>query len=115
MVKEIDGGHASTGAAGQRLYQLIKPALARGEEVILDFEGVKHCGVHFFGASVGVLIEIDKVDRVPELLRCENAKPDWQEDLERATDFAVRRRDNPAGAAAWDAAYKKLLGGEDWA
>jgi hypothetical protein len=60
LVREIDEGHASTPQAGLHLYALIEPVLARGEEVILDFEGVKHCSTAFFTASVAILIEADE-------------------------------------------------------
>jgi hypothetical protein len=101
-VREIDNGHASTPQAGLRLYALIEPVLARGEPVILDFEGVKHCSTAFFSASVGILIEADREDRLPELLRYENLAPRCQPALELASDFAVRCRQSPAGAAAVD-------------
>src|SRR4051794_13864243 len=99
-VSEIDGIHAYTPQAGIRLRELIEPALAVGEEVTLDFEGVKHYSAAFFCASIGALIEADKAGRTPQLLRYENLLPRGQSALESATDFAIRRRDNPKWAAA---------------
>lgn len=112
-VSEIDNGHAYTPQAGMRLRELIDPALGRGEEVVLDFEGVKHFSAAFFCASIGALVEADEARRLPALLHYENLLPLGQSTLESAIDFATRRRESPAGAAAWDAAYKKLFGG-DW-
>lgn len=102
MVSEIDRGHASTPQAGARLHELIEPALGRGEQVVLDFDGVRHCDAPFLGASVGRLIEEDKEERLPPLLRYENLQPLWQGTLESVTSWAVRRRRNPAAAAAMD-------------
>lgn len=112
-VSEIDNGHASTGVAGLRLYHLIKPVLDKGEEVVLDFEQVKHCAAPFLSASVGNLIEEDKEERLPRLLRYENLTPQWQRTVDGVKDRAVRRRENPRWAAGWDEAYRKLFGG-DW-
>src|SRR3954454_13171626 len=97
-VKEIDGGFASTPQAGEKLYALIAPVLARGEEVTLDFEGVKHCSVPFFNASIGVLIEADAEGRLPALLHYENLPPLGQGIVDDVTEYAIRRRENPRWA-----------------
>jgi hypothetical protein len=101
-VSEIDGGHASTPQAGLRLYALIEPMLARGESVVLDFEGVKHFSTAFFSASIGRLAEADVAKRLPDLLHCENLPATGQTALDLATGFAIRCRENPRWAAAAD-------------
>ena len=106
-VSDIDGFQASTPQAGERLYALIAPVLARGEEVFLDFEGVKHCSVPFFNASIGVLIEADAEERLPALLRYENLSPLGQGIVESVTEYATRRRENPRWAAGMDEAVRK--------
>jgi hypothetical protein len=108
-VKEIDGGFASTPQAGERLYALIAPVLEKGEEVILDFEGVRDTAVPFFIASIGPLIEADREERLPKLLRYENLNltPFGRSDVESVTEFAVRCRD-PRVKAAYAAAAQKL-------
>jgi hypothetical protein len=108
-VSEIDGGFASTPQAGERLYNLIAPVLARGEEVVLDFEGVRYTAVPFFMASIQPLIEADREERLSKLLRYENLNltPFGQSDVEAVTEFAVRCRD-PRVKAAYAAAAQKL-------
>src|SRR3954465_5504035 len=95
-VSEIDNGHPPPPQAGLRLQALIEPVLARGEPVVLDFEGVKHCSTAFFNARIANLIEADKDDRLPQLLTYENLSPHGQIALDMAADFGKRRRENPA-------------------
>ena len=107
-VMEIDGGFASTWEAGERLYALIAPALARGEEVILDFEGVRGFSVPFFAASIEVLIDADKEERLPALLRYENISAVGQSTVDSVSEFATRCRDNPRLKDGYYEAARKL-------
>jgi hypothetical protein len=107
-VSDIDGVHASTAQAGQRLYALIEPVLARGESVELDFEGVKHFSVPFFTSSIFILVRDDASGRVQGLLRYENLLPQGQSDLDSTLDYAVRCRDNPRWAEGMYEAARKL-------
>jgi hypothetical protein len=106
-VSDSVGAYVSTAQAGWKLLELIGPALARGEEVVLDFEGVRSCGALFFSASVGVLIEQDSQGRVAPLLRYENLTPLWRDNLESAVYYATRRREDPRWAAALDEAVAR--------
>jgi STAS-like domain of unknown function (DUF4325) len=108
-VKDIDGIHASTLQAGQRLYSLIEPVLARGEPVVLDFAGVRHFSVPFFNYSIGLLVEKDEANRLGELLRYENLPAPGQSAWESVVEYAVRRRGNPRLAEAMDQAARKLF------
>jgi len=108
-VSEIDGVYASTLEAGNKLHDLIKPALDRAEEVVLDFEGMKHVGPGFLNGSLGLVIERDHEDRRYRLVRVENLNPLAERDLESIIDYATRRRENPAWAAGWTAALMKRL------
>jgi hypothetical protein len=107
-VREIDNGAAATGQAGEKLLELIEPAIARGEVVELDFEGVWIYAALFFYCSVGRLIEADTTERVPPLLRYANLSERGQADLEWGVEFAVRRRENPRWAAGAGAAAEKM-------
>jgi hypothetical protein len=62
VFSEIDGVHASTVQAGQKLYEFIEPAVARGEEVVLDFEGAEHFAPSFFNYTIGRFVERDADD-----------------------------------------------------
>jgi hypothetical protein len=106
-VSDIDGIHATTYQAGQKLYTLIAPVLARGEPVELDFEGVRHFSPLFFNASIGILVEADKENRLPERLRVVNLPPLGQDALDSVIDYAIRCRDNPRWAEAMDQAVRK--------
>lgn len=102
MVRDLDQGDAGTMRAGEMVRDLIEPALTRGEEVTLDFVGVRYCNAAFLNAAVGRLIESDVQERLPALLRYENMKPLWKGALESVIGWAERRRKYPAGAAAVD-------------
>jgi hypothetical protein len=106
-VSDVDGIHASTPQAGARLYAIIESALARGEVVPLDFEGVKHFAPGFFNCSIGVLIEQDTENRLTGLLRYENLPPLGQSSLESVVEYATRRREDPRWAAAMEAVVRK--------
>lgn len=41
---------------GQKLYDLVFPSLSRGEDVILNFEGVKGFASPFFNFAIGQLV-----------------------------------------------------------
>jgi hypothetical protein len=114
VIEMIDDGCASTSEAGVRLYRLIEPVLARGEEVVVDFDGVKHCAAVFFSASLASFVRHDEGPRLPPLLRYENLDPQWQPALQLAIDVAARRRDDPRWAAAYAEAARKVFGSEDW-
>jgi len=105
---EIDGVHASTLEAGQKLYELIEPAIVRGEEVVMDFEGVKHFSPSFFNWAVGRFIERDHDGKLSQLLRYESLPPLGWSSLEDVIENATRRREDPRWAAAMEAAVRKF-------
>jgi hypothetical protein len=111
-VVDVDGTQASTPQGGEKLYALIAPVLATGETVTLDFEGVKHCSVPFFTASIGVLVEADAEGRLPALLHYENLPPLGQGIVDDVTEYAIRRRENPKWAQGMDESAKRLFARE---
>lgn len=106
-VSEIDNFQATTPQAGLKLYTLIEPALAGGEPVELDFDGVRHFSTAFFGSSIGILVEADIENRLPALLHYENLPPLGQTALHLATEYATRRRENPRWGTALDESMRK--------
>src|SRR5258708_1743839 len=94
-VRDVTGEYADSYEGGLRLADVIAPVLARGEEVVLDFEGVKDCFGAYFDCAIGRLIVQDAEDRLPKLLRYENLSPRGQTILEAVTEHAIRRRENP--------------------
>jgi hypothetical protein len=107
LFSEIDGVHAFTSKAGQKLYELIEPAVARGEEVVLDFDGVKHFSGTFFNWAIGRFIEKDFDGKLSRLIRYENLPPLGQGSLESAVEYATLRRENPRWAVAMEAAVRR--------
>src|SRR6476469_1710656 len=94
-VNDIDGATFAAPKAAEQLRELIEPVLARGEEVILDFAGIKHFTTAFFGDVLHTLIVADVEKRLPGLLRYENLPPIGQTARDMACDFALRCRDIP--------------------
>src|SRR6476660_6968636 len=107
-VNDIDGATFAAPKAAERLRELIEPVLARGEEVVLDFEGIKRFSPGFFSDFLHHLIVADAQKRVPDLLRYENLPQIGQMALISATDFAVRCRDIPGWAEAAGKAAEKF-------
>lgn len=108
-VSDIDTpGLGASPEAGMKLKELIEPALARGEQVELDFEGLRFFAIGFFVFSIGKLVETDTADRVPALLRYLNLNEAGQSYVKSAVEFAIRRRDNPRWAAGAGAAAEKM-------
>ena len=75
------------------MHSLIAPVLEKGEEVILDFEGVRGYSVPFLMASIEPLIEADREDRLTNLIRYENIPPHGLGAVESVREFAIRCRD----------------------
>src|SRR5262249_36748019 len=108
-VNDIDGATFADPKAAEQLRELITPALARGEAVILDFAGIKRFTTAFFGDVLHGLIVADVEKRLPELLRYENLPPIGQTALDMASEFAIRCRDIPGWAAAAEEAARKFF------
>ncbi len=64
VVQEIAGENAITRDTGRALYNRIHPALLAGEEVELDFSGVRVFASPFFNTAIGLLYQ----DMTPEQL-----------------------------------------------
>jgi hypothetical protein len=106
-VSEVTGPYADSYEGGLRLADVIAPVLARGEEVVLDFDGVKEYFGAYFDCAIGRLIVQDADDRLPGLLRYENLSPVGRLVLEGVTEHAIRRRENPRWATGYDEAVQK--------
>lgn len=111
-VSEYSGSRTAGYELGPQVYELIEPALARGEVVVLDFEGVRRVTTAFFARSVGDLIEKDVANRLKDLLRCENLSDVGKLALQQVVEHFTRRRENPLWAAGWDAAAQRYS--ESW-
>lgn len=97
-VTDIEG---EKGYTGEALRAFLEPILARGESVVLDFQGTDHsCSGVFFWVGLGRLIEADTENRLPELLHFDNLSHLGQLSLDSIRDFAIRRRENPRWAEA---------------
>ena len=58
--------------AGQAIYEIIHPALQEGQEVRLDFSGVKVFSSPFLNAAIGQLVRDVATDHLNRQLKVEN-------------------------------------------
>ena len=75
VVREIVNGREKNSVEAQKLHDLISPILSRGEEVELDFAGVRYIFVPFLNIAFGQLLKDHPLERVKALLRIENMHP----------------------------------------
>ena len=80
---------------GQKVHDLISPSLARGEEVEVDFEGIRFIGVPFLNAAIGQLLKDHALERVKALLRAEHLHPVDRDLLESVIETANRYYTEP--------------------
>lgn len=111
-VFDLCGIQAACFEHGQQLHDLIEPAIARGEEVVLDFEGVRWFNSGFFAMALGPLIVKDTTNRLGDLLRYENLAEMGRLARDGAVNHWTRRRDVPGYGEGWDAAARRYS--EQW-
>jgi hypothetical protein len=90
VVKEILGENAITLDDGQSVYDRIKPELADGHAVELDFTGVAVFASPFLNAAVGQLLKDLKADDLNRLLNVTNLTPAGGEVLTCVIENAKR-------------------------
>lgn len=95
LVKEIVGENAITLDDGQSVYDHIKPELAAGHPVELDFAGVAVFASPFLNAAVGQLLKDLKADDLNRLLSVTHLAPTGGEVLARVIENAKRYYSSP--------------------
>jgi hypothetical protein len=87
-VFDIIGQRCITKEAGQRIFELIHPALLKGETVILDFGGVKQFASPFFNYAVGQLLQDIDDEDFDKLLHIDNLGQDGRLVVQRVVENA---------------------------
>lgn len=109
-VHEYVGENAITRDAGRPLYELIRPALLNGEQVCLDFEGVKVYASPFLNAAIGQLyrdLTSDDLNRRLRLVHMTRAGRDTLKVVIKTAKAAYA--DGANGQAAQDAVAEELI------
>jgi STAS-like domain of unknown function (DUF4325) len=68
-ILSITGAYCTTPEAGQKVYDLIHPILLSGEQVELDFLGVKAYASPFFNYAIGQLLKDISAESLGNLIR----------------------------------------------
>jgi hypothetical protein len=113
MVRDVVGEYATTPEEGQRVYDVIAPVLAKGEQVELDFEGIRRCAAPFCSFGIGRLIQDHTPEQLNELLHVENLGPPGADILALAIENADRYYRRPGYREAMDRAWAKMLPREE--
>lgn len=89
-VMEISGENAVAQDDGQKVYELVRDRLKSGQELHLDFQGVKIFASPFFNAAVGQLLRDFGTDDLNSRLKFEHLSSVGQEVLKRVIENSKR-------------------------
>lgn len=101
LVSEIFGVRCIVASEGQKLHDMILDSLKAGEEVLLDFSGVKQFASPFFNYSIGQLLNEISQDSFRKLLHLEG--------LDETGEIVVGKVIENASVYHADADYKKIV------
>jgi hypothetical protein len=104
-VHDLIGPYATTSEHGERVYEVIAPAINAGEPVELDFEEVEQVTSPFLNAAIGRLVPSEQPDRLAPLVRATNLGA-LDQRLFRAVLAGARQ--GKSSQAAFDAHQKRL-------
>lgn len=79
---------------GQRIYDIIHPALLKRETVILDFDGVTQFASPFFNFAIGQLLKDMTIEDLRKLLQIKNLGSDGLLVIDRVIENASRYHNN---------------------
>lgn len=102
IVRESVGENAITREDGARIYGVIYPSLRGGNEVRLDFYGVKVFASPFLNVAIGQLLKDLAPEDLNRLLRIEHMTPAGKSTLRVVMDTAKGHYANSARAEAVD-------------
>jgi hypothetical protein len=85
-VMEITGENAVAQEDGQKLYEIVTEQLKSGQELQLDFHGVKIFASPFFNAAIGQLLKDFGPDDLNRRLKFEHLSSVGQEVLKRVIE-----------------------------
>jgi hypothetical protein len=94
---------------GQKVHDQISPILARGEEVEVDFEGVRFLCAPFFNASIGQLLKDHPLERVKTTLKVQNLNQLDRDTLELVIEKSHRYYTDPRYRDAADRSLAQMF------
>jgi hypothetical protein len=109
VVREIINDLGSSFDEGQKVHDLISPALARGEEVELDFTGTRFIDTPLLNAAIGQLLKDHPKERVKALLRVQNLNPVDRDLLELVIEYSSRYYTEPRYREAVDRSLARMF------
>jgi hypothetical protein len=109
IVREVINELGSSFDEGQKVHDLISPALARGEEVEVDFGGIRFIDVPLLNVAIGQLLRDHPKERVQALLRVENLHPVDHDLLELVIEKSSRYFTEPRYREAMDRFLAKMF------
>ncbi len=106
VVELLNSPNAILHKFGLQLYQAVEPHLASGQNVIIDFSGMRNATTGFFHASVGKLYQefSDQFDTLVEVKGIEQ-NSDWLDKFNNAINLVK----NPDKANEIDSAIAELF------
>jgi STAS-like domain of unknown function (DUF4325) len=108
-VYEIGGEWPIPFDEGEKIYELIRPELAQGRPVTLDFEGVKIVTSPFLNQAVGRLLEHFTPEEVKRLLHVVNLPPEDRDKVELAIKLNHEYFTNPKIREATDRIMRAMV------
>jgi hypothetical protein len=106
-IKDFIGTRCITSDDGQRIFDAIYPSLHKGEQTILNFEGVTIFASPFFNFAIGQLLKDLDPDKLNKLLKIENLLPESNLVLRRVIKNAWEYYTKPNTKEAIDDILKK--------
>jgi hypothetical protein len=109
VVHEVVNDPRHIDEEGQKLHDLISPALARGEEVELDFEGTQFIDVPLLRTAIGQLLKDHSRERVKMLLQVHNLSEHYRNVVESVIEYSSRYYTEPRYREAVDRFHANLF------
>jgi hypothetical protein len=109
VVREVINELGSSFEEGQKIHDLISPALANGEKVEVDFEGTRYIDVPLLNVAIGQLLKDHPKERVQALLHVQNLNQLNRETLELVIEKSSRYYTEPRYREAVDRYLAKMF------
>jgi len=110
VVREVIKEPGDPFEEGQKVRDLVSPALARGEEVEVDLEGLRFLlDPLFVNAAIGQLLRDHPVERVKTLLRAQNLNHLDRDLLETVVEKSHRYFTEPRYREAADRSIARMF------
>jgi hypothetical protein len=109
VVREVLSDRGRLPEEWQQLHDLISPALARGEEVELDFTGSDAVCTPLLRTALGPLLKDHSLQRVRALLRVQGLDDLYHQTLETVLEQSSRYYTDPRFREVVDGAFARMF------